>query len=87
MIERNDTDSDYHYTKFWDNSKKNNSIILEGSIHTPSSQKLNVPNYTHADKTTSTEGWCPCSFHHMVINNFLNYFLKNNLYLKYMVKN
>ena len=61
MIERNDTDSSYHYTKFWDNSKNNNSIILEGSIHTPSSQKLNVPDYTHADKTTSTEGWFPCS--------------------------
>ena len=61
MIERNDPESPYHYTKFWDNSMNNNTIMLEGSIITPSSQTLSVLNYTHPENTTASAGWCPCS--------------------------
>lgn len=61
MIERNNPESPYHYTKFWDNSMTNNTIILEGSIITPSSETLSVLNYTHPENTTASAGWCPCS--------------------------
>ena len=61
MIERNDSDSPYHYTKFWDNSMNNNTIMLEGSIITPSGQTLSIVNYTHPENTPASAGWCPCS--------------------------
>lgn len=61
MIKRDDSSDPYHYSNFWENSKVGNSIIIEGSILTPSQQSVNVSDYNHPDNGGKPSGWIPCS--------------------------